>query len=348
MSRVKTFDATGIATGGVLYAGDLNNIQDHYADLSNFAQTVDVSSLRVGDTSIQLLKFGTAEARVSAALRTDGILRGLGGLYSGQFTTAGRPGAGSRPYGLMIFNTDLSRYEVNVGTDAAPSWVPLLVSADVLTLPLGGMIDYAGSADLSSSMILADGRELSRATYSALFALISTTYGAGNGTTTFNIPDLRGRVSVGPDNMGTAQGAANRIPNSSRTLGQSSGEERHVITTAEMAAHSHGGSTGTDTPDHSHSGTTDAQGAHSHTGSHDIQTVQFGSGTTVGGWGKAIGGSGAFNTGFSIDAVGSHQHNITTGGASARHSHSITTEGSGTGHNTMQPYQVMNKLIRVL
>jgi hypothetical protein len=79
MSRVKTFDSTGIAPNGRLYAGDINAIQDHYADLSNFSQTVDVGALRVGDTTLQLLKYGTAEFRLTGALRTDGTIRATGG-----------------------------------------------------------------------------------------------------------------------------------------------------------------------------------------------------------------------------------------------------------------------------
>lgn len=127
MIRVKTFNATGVAPDGRLYAGDLNAIQDAAAGLADFTQTHDVGTLRVGDSAIQLVKFATLDARITAALRTDGILRGLGGLYAGTFTTAARNAiaAGSRPFGLIIFNTDNSRHEVNVGSDATPNWQSL-------------------------------------------------------------------------------------------------------------------------------------------------------------------------------------------------------------------------------
>jgi len=99
-------------------------MQDQYADQSNFLQTHDVGTLRVGDSSIQILKYGAAEIRASAALRTDGILRGLGGLAAGAFTTTQRDAiaAGFRPYGLVIHNTTNNRYEWNIGTDASPVW----------------------------------------------------------------------------------------------------------------------------------------------------------------------------------------------------------------------------------
>lgn len=94
------------------------------AALADFTQVHDVGTLRVGDTSIQLVKFGTGEARITAALRTDGIVRGLGGLFAGTFTTTQRDAiaAGSRPYGLIILNSINNRLEMNFGTDAVPSW----------------------------------------------------------------------------------------------------------------------------------------------------------------------------------------------------------------------------------
>jgi len=108
----------------VLYAGDLNNIQDHYADLSNFTQTHDVGTLRVGETGLQLLRYGSLEARLTGYMRVDNILRGLGGLYAGQFTTTARDAlsATDKPNGLIIYNTTTGRLEVNVGRGASPVW----------------------------------------------------------------------------------------------------------------------------------------------------------------------------------------------------------------------------------
>ena len=127
MSRFKTFDATGIAPNGRLYAGDLNAIQDMKADQSNFGQAIDLAALRIGDGAIQLLKYGALEARFTAAVRADGIVRGLGGLFAGTYSTPQRDAipVGSRPYGLLIVNTTTNRYEWNSGSDAAPTWQPV-------------------------------------------------------------------------------------------------------------------------------------------------------------------------------------------------------------------------------
>lgn len=69
MSRVKTFDATGIAPAGKLYAGDLNQIQDQYADLTNYGQNVGVGSLLIGEAGLALSRYGAGEARLAGLLR---------------------------------------------------------------------------------------------------------------------------------------------------------------------------------------------------------------------------------------------------------------------------------------
>jgi microcystin-dependent protein len=82
-------------------------------------------------------------------------------------------------------------------------------SIALLTLPAGTLIDYAGTVE-PSGWLLCDGRAVSRTDYASLFAAIGTAYGTGNGSTTFNIPDFRGRFARYNDNMGTALGAAGR------------------------------------------------------------------------------------------------------------------------------------------
>src|SRR5262245_39358957 len=77
--------------------------------------------------------------------------------------------------------------------------------------PVGAVMPFAGSA-APAGWLLCDGSNKSRATYADLFVAISTTYGAGDGSTTFGIPDLRGRAVFGKDDMGGA--AASRLTNS--------------------------------------------------------------------------------------------------------------------------------------
>jgi len=86
-----------------------------------------------------------------------------------------------------------------------------------------------------------DGSAVSRTTYADLFTAIGTTYGSGDGSSTFNVPDLRGRVVAGKDNMGGS--AANRITNSNTvdgtTLGQTGGAEVHTLSISNLPSHSH-------------------------------------------------------------------------------------------------------------
>lgn len=63
-------------------------------------------------------------------------------------------------------------------------------------LPAGVIMQYGGAA-APTGWLLCDGSAIDRTTYSVLFTAISTTYGTGNGTTTFNLPDLRGRLPIG-------------------------------------------------------------------------------------------------------------------------------------------------------
>jgi microcystin-dependent protein len=77
--------------------------------------------------------------------------------------------------------------------------------------------------------LICDGSAVSRTTYPSLFAAIGIKYGPGDGSTTFNLPNLKGRTPVGKDTAQTEFAA----------LAQNGGEKTHLLTAAEMPAHSH-------------------------------------------------------------------------------------------------------------
>lgn len=106
-------------------------------------------------------------------------------------------------------------------------------------VPIGSLVSYAGSGDpAGGKWLLADGRLIDRAAFPDFFAAVGHAYNGGvdPGSNMVRIPDKRGRTLVGADNMGTAQGAAGRLPNSNRARGENGGAERHAHT---VNAHSH-------------------------------------------------------------------------------------------------------------
>ena len=111
---------------------------------------------------------------------------------------------------------------------------------------LSGMVmPYAGSS-APTGFLLCGGQAVSRTTYSGLFAVVGTTYGVGDGSSTFNLPDLQGRVVAGKDDMSGA--SANRLTDAvtgglnGDTLGDTGGTESHTLTSAQsgLVGHTHG------------------------------------------------------------------------------------------------------------
>jgi microcystin-dependent protein len=112
---------------------------------------------------------------------------------------------------------------VKIYKSAADDWV-------TIHSPEIGDIKHSVRSDNHAGWLKCDGTAVSRATYSALFAVIGTSFGVGNGSTTFNLPDAQGRVLGG---VGTGADLT------ARTTGAKVGAETHTLTTGEMPAHTH-------------------------------------------------------------------------------------------------------------
>jgi microcystin-dependent protein len=109
------------------------------------------------------------------------------------------------------------------------------------SLPSGTVLPFAG-ATAPAGYQLCYGQAISRTTYASLFSAIGTTYGSGDGSTTFNVPDLRGRAIAGQDDMGGT--SANRLTGQSGglngdNLGATGGSETHTLTESQLASHTH-------------------------------------------------------------------------------------------------------------
>lgn len=109
------------------------------------------------------------------------------------------------------------------------AWVTLFPLATTVD-PSGTIKLYAG-ASAPTGYLICDGTAVSRTTYADLFTAIGTTFGVGNGTTTFNVPDFRRRVPVGAGGTGTGT--------LGNALGNTGGAETHTLAISEMPLHGH-------------------------------------------------------------------------------------------------------------
>ncbi|EWY36788.1 hypothetical protein N825_25475 [Skermanella stibiiresistens SB22] len=105
-------------------------------------------------------------------------------------------------------------------------------------LPVGVIAPYAG-VSLPQGWLWCAGQLVSRSDYPALHAAIGSTYGAGDGATTFQVPDLRGRVAAGRDNMGGSVAGRLATSISGSTLGAAGGAEQHLLDISEIPHHAH-------------------------------------------------------------------------------------------------------------
>jgi len=104
-------------------------------------------------------------------------------------------------------------------------------------IPTGCIVPWSDTS-LPTGFLECNGQAVSRSTYSALFAIVSTTYGSGNGSTTFNVPDLKDKVSLGRSNSAAlaSTGGANTVA-ATGNVGGSTAE--HTLTEGELASHAH-------------------------------------------------------------------------------------------------------------
>lgn len=195
-------------------------------------------------------------------------------------------------------------------------------------VPAGVLWGWGGSSLPGGKWLWADGSVVSRTgDYAELFGRIGTTFGAGDGTTTFNLPDYRGRVMAGADDMGGI--AAGRLTGG--VLGAVMGVESVTLTAAQSGLPGH-----THTATSEHNLATSSAGAHVHTSSEVTATV--GDGVAV----DATTGltSAAVNT----SSAGAHTHPI-TGGVTTTVT-AVTAAPASASHTNVQPTQICNVIIK--
>jgi microcystin-dependent protein len=187
-------------------------------------------------------------------------------------------------------------------------------------IPVGASIDFWGSTTPNSSFVLPYGQAISRTVYSYLFNnVFGTAYGAGDGSTTFNIPDLRGRVIASPDTMGGGDAgrlSGSVIPNRG-LIGSAGGEAKHALAASEI-------------PTITSSVSVNVSGSISGSTS----------GVYVSGTGSGVGGGGSFGIIGNASVSGSFSG---SGSGSA-----TSNNTGGAAHNVMQPTILANRILRII
>jgi microcystin-dependent protein len=209
---------------------------------------------------------------------------------------------------------------ISVSTDSVPAGFELI--------PPGIMMAYAGSS-APDGWLLCDGTAYSRTTYANLFAAISTTFGSGDGSTTFNLPNTKGRTLVG---AGTGDGGGSSASSgvisggsalTARPLGSWYGRESVTLIANNLPAHTHGLNSHTHGASHDHTGSSGGP-----SGGSDTASAGIGSPSPSGTQSTSI------NHNHSVDlyhyAAGNHEHRLyyVTDGQSGTNKARVSASGT--------------------
>lgn len=305
-----------IAAGGCVVQGDDTALQGNYDVFSDAVTNLGGFVATSANTRYDIVVMQVNDPTAGGAAGNNAVITRVAG------TQAASPVIPTIPNSALLlaivgpFTTSTSSITNSMIHDAYTGTGPTGVTGARLCK---GFRDTPGTTKeqynpiAPNGWLIEAGQAISRTTYAALFEHFGTAFGSGDGSTTFNIPDSRGRVLVALDNQGGSD--AGRLA-AANTLGGTGGEELHALTIAELAAHDHPGST-------VDPATVNAKGF-----STNNATIpdNSGSSSTGAAAGSALG---------SIVTVDIPSTSVT-----------VASQGSGTAHNNMQPYILGYRIVR--
>lgn len=292
------------------------------------------SSLAVGAQ----VGIGTNNPHTSAQLEVSSTNKGA---LMPRMTENQRLAIATPAQGLLVFQTD-ARAGFYYYTGSA--WTQLQSGATTRSTPAGTIVAFTGT-NVPEGWALCSGAAVSRTEYAELFAAIGATYGMGDGSTTFNLPDLRGRTIFGKDNMGGTAANVLTTTISGTTLGATGGSEKVTLTTSNLPNHNHtftGTSVNTSSTSHSHY-YNDAYYAENFSGG-------------VGGnsrFGSAVGTDNDNNFYWRTSSNGHSTSPQSISTSTESHSHTATANGtigntgSGTAFSVVNPAMILNYIIKL-
>lgn len=192
------------------------------------------------------------------------------------------------------------------------------------TVPLGAMLPFTGTTVPNSNFAFPVGTAISRTTFATYFAMVSTTYGVGDGVNTFNIPDMRGRIPVCQDNLGGS--AASRVTTAGSSIdgttpGASGGGQNVTLDITMIPSHNHTGSSVGNPTTHPNTINSPSNGS--------VPTNVNSVGVT--------GGAQVVGTATIVPTLVDHVHDLT-----------IASQGGGSAHTNMPPAIIVPYILRVI
>ncbi|WP_346984356.1 phage tail protein [Chryseobacterium sp. POE27] len=232
-----------LGDSGASIQGIDRDATNNYAGLSFFTRNATDYDSRMVIKSSGNVGIGTAAPNTNAALDISSTTKGVKLPSLALTATNNASPLSAHVAGMLVYNTATAGTAPNnvvpgLYTNDGTQWILLQTPQTVNVSAPAGTVSYTAASTVPAGYLECNGAAVSRTGYATLFAAIGTTYGAGDGSTTFNLPDLRGEFIRGWDHgrgvdtsrsLGSAQSNSTKLPNTNFTGTTSSYTHNHGV-----------------------------------------------------------------------------------------------------------------------